>query len=176
MKIKILKASMPSYWYQDRIGDIFDLVGSSDDDYCVVDSVSGNKYFVLKSDCEIVSGGAAVYQLTYVSASQTADRNNANKLRWDLFDFKSAEETLKVLEFGANKYSPNNWKKGLNREEILESTMRHLIALFNGEEVDPESGLPHTGHINCNIMFYRYHRDNKTFVEKRNNPFKNEDK
>ena len=109
-------------------------------------------------------------------ATVGADRKNDGKLRWALFDFKSAEETVKVLEFGANKYAPSNWKKGLNRDEILESTFRHLQALFDGQEIDPESGLPHTGHINCNMMFYRYFRDNSTFKETRNNPFKNEDK
>ena len=59
--------------------------------------------------------------------------------------------------FGAKKYAPENWKKGLDRTEILESAQRHLIALFDGEENDSESGLSHAGHILCNMMFYVYH-------------------
>jgi hypothetical protein len=47
----------------------------------------------------------------------------------------------------------------LDRKEILESSMRHLTALLDGEEVDQESGLPHTGHIQCNMMFYNYHTE-----------------
>lgn len=61
------------------------------------------------------------------------------------------------MMFGAEKYSADNWKIGLDRTEILESAQRHLIALFNGEENDPESGLSHAGHIMCNMMFYVFH-------------------
>lgn len=103
-------------------------------------------------------------------------RYNEGKLRYALLDFGFIEETLAVLEFGAKKYAPDNWKGGLNREEILESTMRHLVALFKGEELDTETGLPHTGHISCNIMFYSWLKRNGKFKEERNNPFKKDEK
>lgn len=50
----------------------------------------------------------------------------------------------------------DNWKGGMNKEEVLESAMRHLISLMSGEENDKESGLPHEGHVLCNMMFYRF--------------------
>lgn len=103
-----------------------------------------------------------------------AERHNQNKLRWNLVDFKSVEEMLKVLEFGAVRYAPDNWKKGLNKEEILESTQRHLVELFNNNTIDDDSKLHHMGHIMCNAMFYLFHERNGTFVKERNNPFKNE--
>lgn len=105
-----------------------------------------------------------------------AERKNEGKLRWSLVDFKAVEEMGQVLEMGAEKYNPDNWKKGLNREEILESTMRHLSSLFAGEECDPESGLPHTAHIQCNMMFYSFHHRHNTFSKERNNPFINKNK
>jgi len=86
-----------------------------------------------------------------------ADRYNEGKTKWGLIHWPSIEPLAKVLMFGANKYAPENWKKGLNRTEILESAQRHLIALFNGEENDKESGLSHAGHIMCNMMFYTFH-------------------
>lgn len=83
-------------------------------------------------------------------------RYNDGKLKWSLVDFDALEDMVKVLEFGAQKYSANNWKKGLNTDEIAESMMRHLFAYLQGEDIDPESGLPHTGHIMCNAMFLSY--------------------
>ena len=35
--------------------------------------------------------------------------------------------------------------------------MRHQIAIMAGEEIDPESGKPHIGHLMANAMFYSYH-------------------
>jgi hypothetical protein len=33
---------------------------------------------------------------------------------------------------------------------------RHINALLQGEDDDPESGLAHVGHILCNAMFLSY--------------------
>lgn len=65
------------------------------------------------------------------------------------------------MEFGAQKYAPDNWKKGLDKKEILESTMRHLAALMDGEDKDKESGISHMGHIQCNAMFFNYFNKDK---------------
>lgn len=65
----------------------------------------------------------------------------------------------------------DNWKKGLNREEVLESTLRHLIELFNGNEQDSETEEHHMSHVMCNAMFYLHFHRNKNFSKKRNNPF-----
>ena len=62
-------------------------------------------------------------------------------------------ETTKVLEFGAEKYSANNWRKGGSWMEVFNSGLRHAMAYQNGEELDPESGLHHLGHLGCNIAF-----------------------
>lgn len=85
-------------------------------------------------------------------------RYNEGKPKWSLVDFDSLIPLVRVLEFGAKKYSKDNWKEGLNKEEILESLMRHLVALFKGEVNDLESGLPHIGHILCNALFYSYYQ------------------
>jgi hypothetical protein len=117
-------------------------------------------------------------------------RYNSSKLKWSLVDFGSLGELVKVLEYGAHKYSvyrhinsgetvkgvdipmddpefvdggyevitsgAHNWKLGLDNKEILESAMRHLTALMDGQDLDPESKRHHMGHIMCNAMFYMY--------------------
>lgn len=78
---------------------------------------------------------------------------------------------MDVLEYGCAKYSPNQWKKGLNREEILESIQRHLDALFDGEEWDPDEKkhpTHHIGHIMANCVFYLFFFVKGGFAKKRN--------
>lgn len=89
-------------------------------------------------------------------SKKKADRFNSGKRKWSLVHYESLEPMVEVLEFGANKYSPNNWKKGLDKSEILESMQRHIAKLMDGERVDSESGISHMGHIMCNAMFYNY--------------------
>lgn len=98
---------------------------------------------------------------------ELADRYNQGKLQWSLVDFESLEDLVRVLEFGAQKYAPNNWKKGLKTTKITESMLRHIFALLNGEDVDQESGLPHTGHILCNAMFLSYMIKNRPDLDDR---------
>lgn len=83
---------------------------------------------------------------------------------------------IQVLEFGAKKYAPDNWKKGLHQEEILESMIRHLTEMLDQVKqgkpgIDSETGISHIGHIQCNAMFYNYHERNNSFSKERNNPF-----
>ena len=85
-------------------------------------------------------------------------RFNEGKPKWCLVHFKSLEPMVKVLEFGALKYAPKNWQKPMPLDEILNSMQRHLGALIDGEEFDQESGISHMGHIQCNAMFYNYHK------------------
>lgn len=86
-----------------------------------------------------------------------AKRYNSEKTKWGLVHYKSLEPMIDVLQFGAKKYDPWNWTKPMCKREILESMQRHLSSLFDGEEFDSESGLPHMGHIQANAMFYNYH-------------------
>jgi len=93
-------------------------------------------------------------------AHERAMRNNTGKPQWSLVDFDALIPLLYVLEFGAQKYSRDNWKKYMPANEILDSMMRHMIAMVRGELVDPESGYPHIGHIMENAMFYSFHHLN----------------
>ncbi len=88
---------------------------------------------------------------------EKALRFNEGKPKWALVHYGSLIPMIKVLEFGALKYAPNNWKKPMPLDKILESMQRHLAALMDGEIYDKESGIHHMGHIQANAMFYNYH-------------------
>lgn len=56
---------------------------------------------------------------------------------------------------GANKYGRFNWREHqVSATVYYDAAQRHLMAWFNGEDFDPESGLPHLAHVMacCNIL------------------------
>jgi hypothetical protein len=72
----------------------------------------------------------------------------------DIPDLRAFEPMARVLEFGANKYERNNWRKGYaDKFSTADSLYRHLRQMIIGNEPDEESGLPHIGHLMCNVMF-----------------------
>lgn len=75
------------------------------------------------------------------------------KPRMDLLDFEALEGLAKVLTFGADKYAAHNWRKGISYSRLLAAMLRHLGAIQRGEDIDPESGLPHIDHLGCCWMF-----------------------
>lgn len=87
---------------------------------------------------------------------EEGNRYNEGKLKWNLVSYKALEPMVRVLMFGAQKYSSWNWSKGLKYTEICDSLQRHLNAFLQGENDDPESKLHHVGHILCNGMFLSY--------------------
>jgi uncharacterized protein YuzB (UPF0349 family) len=91
-----------------------------------------------------------------IERDKQALRYNQGKVQWSLVDYKSIEPMVRVLEYGCLKYSKNNWKKGMPVSQIIESMLRHTYKLLEGELVDPESGIEHVGHIQCNAMFLAY--------------------
>ena len=72
------------------------------------------------------------------------------QLSYILQGTKSVEGLAKVLEFGATKYERGNWLKGLDKNELVDSLLRHLTSYVNGEVLDQESNLPHVDHIHFN--------------------------
>lgn len=93
-------------------------------------------------------------------AVEGAMRFNSGKLKWSLVDFNALIPMVQVLMYGAKKYTPNNWKKGLSKNEILESMLRHAFELLEGNLIDEESKEEHIGHIMCNALFYSYFTQN----------------
>ena len=57
------------------------------------------------------------------------------------------------LGYGAKKYAPNNWRRGMKFSEVLSALERHLHDLKDGEFFDQDSGLLHTDHMACNLGF-----------------------
>lgn len=60
------------------------------------------------------------------------------------------KQVTAVLELGASKHGGSyNWRKGNGiREDVyISATFRHLLAIMEGQWLDPESGKSHWSHI-----------------------------
>jgi hypothetical protein len=101
----------------------------------------------------------------------TSLKFDSGKLDWSLLPWDTLEEIIKVLQFGAGKYSPWNWAEGdgFKYNRLFNSSMRHFIAWFwRREDKDPETGLSHIAHLGCNVLFLLHYVLN-------GNKFKNND-
>jgi len=88
-----------------------------------------------------------------IEASPVAVRADSGKNPWSLFMWDAAQEVVKVLKMGADKYSARNWEKGMQWSRCYDSAQRHLYAWFQEhEDRDKESGLLHLGHAAWNIL------------------------
>jgi hypothetical protein len=79
---------------------------------------------------------------------------DSEKPRYDLMPVEALEAIVKVLTYGACKYAPDNWRhvEPCNTRYYA-ACMRHLEAHRKGEQIDPESGLPHLAHAICCLVF-----------------------
>jgi len=83
-----------------------------------------------------------------------AIKHDAGKPDYSLLPLSHLEPAVRALEFGAKKYTRDNWKNGFGgTARPLASALRHLAAFQNGERVDAESGVSHIGHAMCCLIF-----------------------
>ena len=62
-------------------------------------------------------------------------------------------EEAKVMDYGAQKYDRDNWRKGMKWTRYIDAAMRHIQDFNEGEDADPESGLSHLAHARCCLAF-----------------------
>jgi hypothetical protein len=138
-------------------------------EYPADDGYPSNEQIKQMADEIVYHGGKKLSDLTKVAG--TALKFDQDKLDWSLLPWDTLEEIIKVLQFGAGKYSPWNWAEGdgFKYNRLFNSSMRHFIAWFwRREDKDPETGLSHIAHLGCNVLFLLHYILN-------GNKFKNND-
>jgi len=78
---------------------------------------------------------------------------DTDKPRMDLIPYDALQEVAKVLGYGAKKYTPGNWTKGIKLSRLIGSAERHLGEFKEGRDIDPESSVNHIAHAACNMLF-----------------------
>lgn len=105
-----------------------------------------------------------------VTTEPAGKRFNAGKPELMQNPWEALIASAKVWAFGAKKYGRFNWRKGgeaLSYTAVSDCLQRHLAAFHMGEDLDPESGLPHTSHILCNAMMLSTFFETGTGVDDR---------
>jgi hypothetical protein len=78
---------------------------------------------------------------------------DGDKDPWHLAPWDAFRGIVKVLAFGAGKYAPRNWEKGMAWSRCFSALQRHLTKWWEGEDLDPETGYSHLWHAGCCIVF-----------------------
>ncbi len=86
-------------------------------------------------------------------------KHDQGKTPWHLLPYWFMEGTAQILAFGAEKYEPWNWYKGMAWSRCFGALMRHLWAwwwskvLGDGSGQDAETGKSHLWHAGCCLAF-----------------------
>jgi hypothetical protein len=85
---------------------------------------------------------------------------DTDKPKYSLVPWEALEGFVDVLNFGAKKYGPEDWK-GVEPVRYRDSLMRHVVAHMKGEILDEESGMSHLDHAMCNLVFLKWFEMNQ---------------
>lgn len=91
------------------------------------------------------------------NAPGAGQKKDSGKLQWHLLPMQFLRGVVRVLMFGAKKYSAHNWRGGMPWTQTHNATLRHLDAWMSGEDLDPETGESHIDHALCELVFLRAH-------------------
>jgi hypothetical protein len=91
-----------------------------------------------------------------IPVKTTGVKLDAGKAPINLIPSEFITLTAQVFNFGGKKYGNHNFRMGIGYSRLLDAAMRHLLAYNQGEELDPESGLPHLGHASASIAMLVY--------------------
>lgn len=79
---------------------------------------------------------------------------DGGKPDYSLLPFNALEEIVRVLTYGAAKYSRDNWKLvEPYKERYVAAALRHLTAYARGEKSDTESGRHHLAHAATCLLY-----------------------
>jgi hypothetical protein len=95
------------------------------------------------------------------------NKHDQDKMQMNLIAPEMLIALAVVLTFGARKYSPRNWEKGMSWSRGFSALMRHMWAWWGGESKDKETGYSHLWHAACCLMFLIAYEQRNTGTDDR---------
>lgn len=99
----------------------------------------------------IVKEGRKVPEETRVT-SATGGQKGKKDEELGAVDPTALRILARVAAFGGKKYERSNYLKGYDWSLSFDALQRHALAFWEGEDLDPESGLPHTAHMSWHSL------------------------
>lgn len=99
--------------------------------------------------------------------SATGGSKGTKEERFDLVPVYPLTLLARLYAFGAKKYTAHNWRNGYEWSKSYAAAQRHLTAFWDGEDIDPETKVPHV----INVAFHmfvlaQYMRDNREYDDR----------
>lgn len=82
-------------------------------------------------------------------------KDDEGKAPWHLLPYDAINEVLRVLAYGAKKYAPRNWEKGMDWDRCYSAAMRHMTDWYMRRDGsgDKDTGISHLAHAICCLLF-----------------------
>lgn len=89
--------------------------------------------------------------------SDPKSAQGADKIPFAALPWAVVAEAAVGMGEGAIKYGPHNWRtsNGIEAMTYIEAAQRHLVSYVLGEDIDPDSGLPHITKAITSLMVLR---------------------
>ena len=94
--------------------------------------------------------------------------NKSRKAPLDLVPPCAMFEMARAFGYGADKYGRQNWiDERAQCSVYYAAMMRHMLTWFEGEDIDPESGVYHLAHVMANCAILIHMKENNNFDDDR---------
>lgn len=90
---------------------------------------------------------------TIETDAATGGRKARKLAQFSLIPSRPLWKIAEVFGMGASKYDPDNWRRSYKWSWSIDSLHRHINLFEQGQDLDPDSGLPHLAHAAVHCMF-----------------------
>lgn len=105
--------------------------------------------------------------MTAGAPAEEGRKDDAEKVRLELIPPEAIFALGDILTFGAGKYAPRNWERGMSWGRVFAALMRHLWSWWARADADPETGRSHLWHALCCLVFLIAYESRSTGTDDR---------
>ena len=102
-----------------------------------------------------------------VTDPETGGQKGMKQAQLGAIDPEALYTLAKVAGLGTSKYSRNNYRRGYAWSLSYDAAQRHMMRFWAGEDIDPESGLPHVAHAAWHMLaLLTFQREHPSFDDR----------